>query len=62
MTNSNRAHLELLKRSTQRITISIPDSVYKRLRLHSDHEGRSLSNLCAYYLESCASRLPYEGR
>jgi hypothetical protein len=60
MSIQSNARLEVLKRSTQRISISLPDSVYKRLILHADHEGRSLSNLCAFFLESCAKQLPSE--
>lgn len=37
---------------SQRLTIVIPFSVLERLRAVSDVEGRSLSNLCAYLLES----------
>lgn len=37
---------------SQRLTIVLPFSVLERLRVVSDVEGRSLSNLCAYLLES----------
>lgn len=36
---------------SQRLTIVLPFSVLERLRVVSDEEGRSLSNLCAYLLE-----------
>jgi macrodomain Ter protein organizer (MatP/YcbG family) len=39
-------------RKPQRITITIPYGLWKRLQDKADTEGRSLSNLCCYVLES----------
>jgi hypothetical protein len=39
-------------RKPQRITITIPYGLWKTLQDRADHEGRSLSNLCCYVLES----------
>lgn len=42
-------------RSPQRITITLPYSIYRKLLERSDQEGRSLSNLSAFLLESALS-------
>lgn len=39
-------------KSPKRITITIPHSTYEYLLKRSDYEGRSLSNLAAFLLES----------
>lgn len=39
-------------RKPQRITITIPYGLWRRLQEKADTEGRSLSNLCCYVLES----------
>lgn len=39
-------------RSTRRITITVPHATFEALEERSSHEGRSLSNLAAYLLES----------
>ena len=39
-------------RSPKRISITLPYGVYQRLLDRSDQEGRSLSNLAAFLLES----------
>ena len=39
-------------RSPRRITITLPHDVHQRLLDRSDQEGRSLSNLAAFLLES----------
>jgi hypothetical protein len=57
MNSSARESLQILKRSTQRITISVPDRLLRLLQKRADLDGRSLSNLCAYLLESSAERL-----
>lgn len=44
--------LSNVQRSTQRLTITIPQSVAKQLIARADYEGRSASNLAAYLLES----------
>ena len=38
--------------SPKRITITIPHGAYQRLAERSDREGRSLSNLAAFLLET----------
>jgi len=42
---------ELLTRSPQRISITIPWETHRRLTERSDKEGRSTSNLASYLLE-----------
>jgi hypothetical protein len=39
-------------KSPRRISITIPHNAYEHLVQRSDREGRSLSNLAAYLLES----------
>jgi hypothetical protein len=39
-------------RSPRRVTITLPHSTYHGLQERSDAEGRSMSNLAAYLLES----------
>ncbi|KEF43404.1 MAG: hypothetical protein ER33_01280 [Cyanobium sp. CACIAM 14] len=39
-------------RSPQRVTITIPYATYQQLLERSDRQGRSMSNLAAYLLES----------
>lgn len=39
-------------RSPRRITITVPYGAYQRLIERSEQEGRSLSNLAAYLLET----------
>jgi hypothetical protein len=39
-------------RSPRRVTITLPHSTYNRLVERSDAEGRSMSNLAAYLLET----------
>lgn len=38
-------------RGRERISISIPAGVLQSLVARSNHEGRSISNLCAFLLE-----------
>jgi predicted DNA-binding protein len=45
MTNSS------MFRSSQRVTITLPFSVYHRIVALADDQGRSTSNLMAYLLE-----------
>lgn len=47
-----------VSRSPKRITITLPYETYQRLVQRSDNEGRSLSNLSAFLLESCVNRHP----
>ena len=42
-------------RCPKRICITMPNGAYQRLLERSDKEGRSLSNLAAYLLESTLS-------
>ena len=43
--------LGVASRKPQRITITVPWSTYQALIETSDHQGRSLSNAAAYWLE-----------
>ncbi len=43
-------------RSSKRLTITVPQSTIEALAEHSSREGRSLSNLAAYLLESSLER------
>lgn len=38
-------------RKPRRITITVPDQIYRNLLERSSREGRSISNLAAYLLE-----------
>ncbi len=44
--------LQLLQRKTQRATITLPQSVLEDLLAIADQDGRSLSNLIAYMVET----------
>ena len=46
------ARLQLMKRKTQRATISLPQGVLEDLLAIADEDGRSLSNLIAFMVES----------
>ena len=46
--------LKLNTRKPQRITITVPWSLYQSLLDTSDEQGRSLSNIAAYWLERMA--------
>jgi hypothetical protein len=41
----------LLFRKPRRITVTVPDQIYRTLLERSTREGRSISNLAAYLLE-----------
>jgi hypothetical protein len=41
----------LLFRKPKRITVTVPDQIYRTLLERSTREGRSISNLAAYLLE-----------
>lgn len=43
--------LGIASRKPQRVTITVPWSTYQALIETSDHQGRSLSNTAAYWLE-----------
>jgi hypothetical protein len=42
---------DLLFRKPRRITVTVPDQIYRTLLERSTREGRSISNLAAYLLE-----------
>ena len=44
----------LKTRKPQRITITVSWSLYQSLLVNSDEQGRSLSNIAAYWLERMA--------
>jgi hypothetical protein len=49
---------ETMRRTPQRITITVNWSLHQRLQQRCDHEGRSLSNLAAHLLElGCVPRI-----
>jgi hypothetical protein len=45
------------QRKSKRITITIPHSVYTFIVEHSFYQGRSISNLVAYMVESQVDRI-----
>ncbi|MEN9878904.1 MAG: hypothetical protein RLZZ158_1943 [Cyanobacteriota bacterium] len=49
--SASASRRELLSRSPQRISITIPWETHRRLTERSDEEGRSTSNLASYLLE-----------
>lgn len=51
----SRNLLDAAFRSPKRITITMPYKAYQRLQERSGQEGRSLSNLAAYLLDSTLS-------
>jgi hypothetical protein len=57
MSTNSKENLEILKRSTRRVSVSIPDRLFHLLQKRSDVDGRSLSNLCAYLLETSADQM-----
>jgi hypothetical protein len=48
----NGRHTNHIFKKPKRITITLPHNAYEKLVQRSDNEGRSLSNLAAYILES----------
>jgi hypothetical protein len=48
-------------KSPKRITITIPNSTYQYLARQSDEDGRSLSNLAAYLLETALAKHAVKG-
>jgi metal-responsive CopG/Arc/MetJ family transcriptional regulator len=50
MPAANRLHL--IQRKTQRATVSLPQSVMEDLLAIADENGRSLSNLLAFMIET----------
>ena len=51
--NGIKSNEHLLFRKPRRITVTVPDQIYRILMDRSSREGRSISNLAAYLLE-CA--------
>jgi hypothetical protein len=54
-TNTLRDRVAAAKRAPVRVTITINHNTHERLITRSTDEGRSVSNLCAYLLESSLS-------
>ena len=50
--DTNRNHLTALQRKPVRISITISHALHQSLMHLSDEQGRSLSNLAAYLLET----------
>jgi hypothetical protein len=50
--------LSALQRRPRRITLTINQATFERLQVLCDEQGRSLSNLCAYVLETATSACP----
>ena len=44
-----------MNRSPRRVTITVPYALYSELLARSDQQGRSLSNLAAFLIESAIS-------
>jgi metal-responsive CopG/Arc/MetJ family transcriptional regulator len=44
--------LKVMQRKTQRVTVSMPQGVVEELLAIADEDGRSLSNLVAFLVES----------
>jgi hypothetical protein len=49
--NPARSAAPLLFRKPRRITVTVPDQIYRALLERSSREGRSISNLAAFLLE-----------
>jgi hypothetical protein len=47
--------LSTMQRKPKRLTMTINFATYEKLQTTADEQGRSLSNLCAYYLEMATS-------
>ena len=52
MTTQNHTRAAAARRHPQRITITISWATHEALQARSDDQGRSLSNLAAFLLES----------
>lgn len=50
--NDCREHHAIFFRTPKRITITVPFGAYQKLLERSNEEGRSLSNLAAFLLET----------
>lgn len=51
-TPNPQLRLHLIQRRTKRASVSLPQSVYEELMDMADEQGRSLSNVMAFLLES----------
>ena len=58
--NQASPSLVLASRKPQRVTITVPWSTYQTLIKESDEQGRSLSNMAAYWLERQADAMAPE--
>lgn len=56
MTGSNE---KILFRSSRRLTITVAHSIFEKLVERSIHEGRSVSNLAAFLIESSLEQHRY---
>lgn len=45
------------RRSTRRVSITVPFTVHERVSAMADEQGRSISNLMAYLVECALDRL-----
>ena len=50
-----RQRLSTMQRKPKRLTMTINFATYEKLQAAADEQGRSLSNLCAHYLEVATS-------
>jgi hypothetical protein len=55
-TEQNTQKQRMIIRSPKRISITIPHNAYEHLLKQSDLQGRSLSNLAAFLLESALGK------
>jgi len=55
-TEQNTQNQRMIFRSPKRISITIPHNAYEHLLKQSDLQGRSLSNLAAFLLESALGK------
>jgi hypothetical protein len=46
-----------LTKAPKRISVTVPGSLFARLEICSVQQGRSISNLCAFLLESACDQL-----
>jgi hypothetical protein len=53
---STQPRLELIQRSPQRLSVTVPHHLFQILQDRSDYEGRSMSNLAAFLLEQGLNR------
>lgn len=51
------SRLDTLQRSSRRISFTVPFRVYRELFRVANHQGRSVSNLCAHLIENALDDL-----